>query len=803
MSLRHPGRSDRLPEQITGLVGGTVVIVALVVLGGWLSANYGLTSIAPGLASMKANTAIGFVALGSTLVLATAERGPGRTAAIRGLTLAVLGLTFATIAEFLLQIDLGIDELVARDPVSTSLPGRMSVATAIGLALAATGILTATIRAVPPAVTQAFSQASGLIALVALMGYAYGTNELYELGPYATVSLLSAVDLLLVAVASLVLRREGGSVQRLLVGGPGSATIRRLVVPTTIVPIVVGWLVLTGYRAGLYGPALGIGLLVLAIIGVLRVIVVATATAIDRADRERRRSAAREAGIMSTVADAIITIDAASTIRYANAAADRIFGFRPGHLVGRSLTELMPAELVARHRSGVARYLDERIRRVNWEGTELTGRRANGELFPIDVSFSESMDDGDPTFTGAIRDISARKALEAQVAQAQRLESVGRLAGGVAHDFNNILTAIGGFAALLIADLPEGDARRHDAIEIQEGSRRAADLVRQLLAFSGRQVLRPEPTNVSAVVRGVGPLIRQLIGENIAVQLPSPHRSAVVLADPGQLEQIVVNLAVNARDAMPRGGRLSIEVGVVEMEIEDSLRHPGVAPGTHVLLAVSDTGTGMDETTRERIFEPFFTTKGEGRGSGLGLATVHGIVEQSGGHIWVYSEPGRGTTFKVYFPIADDAAGIPDADAKLAAAHPRVAPDTAGVLRPATVLVAEDEPSIRALIELVLGREGLRVLAVGDAEEALALAASTEIDLLVTDVVMPGRSGFELAKALRAGQPHVAVIFMSGYTEAGLSNEAAIARPDVLLDKPFPPAVLVAAVRRALDTRDA
>ena len=398
-------------------------------------------------------------------------------------------------------------------------------------------------------------------------------------------------------------------------------------------------------------------------------------------------------------------------------------------------------------------------------------------------------------FEGTASDVTQQRTLEAQFRQAQRLEAVGRLAGGVAHDFNNVLTAITGYAELLLEDLGPEDPKRPDVEEIKAAAARASALTRQLLAFSRKQVLQTRVLDVNEVVRTLEKMLRRLIGEDVRLELALAPSVRAVRADPGQLEQVILNLAVNSRDAMPHGGRLTIESGDVELDEAYARAHPGAAPGRYVMLAVADTGTGMDAEIQAHIFEPFFTTKEQGKGTGLGLATVYGIIKQSGGSVWVYSEPGRGTTFKIYLPRVDEAvAGEPLA---------QVEPEAVGGKE--TVLVAEDDPSVRAVVADVLTQKGYRVLRAPDGQAALEMAGSHPgaIDLLVTDIVMPGMTGRELAEALAAARPGVLLLYMSGYTDDAVVRHGVLEAGVPYIQKPFTPSALAAKVRAVLDRRPA
>jgi PAS domain S-box-containing protein len=391
---------------------------------------------------------------------------------------------------------------------------------------------------------------------------------------------------------------------------------------------------------------------------------------------------------------------------------------------------------------------------------------------------------------GVGMDIDGRKSLEEQFRQAQKMEAVGQLAGGVAHDFNNLLTVIHGYAELLLTNLTAGDQRRADVDEIVRAAERAAGLTRQLLAFSRKQVLQPTLLDMNSLVIQASKMLRRLIGENIElVTKLAPARPAVV-ADAGQLEQILMNLAVNARDAMPQGGRLSIETATVVLDESYAIQHVAVRPGPYVMLAVTDNGAGMDEQTRRRLFEPFFTTKERGRGTGLGLATVYGIVKQSGGYVWVYSEPGRGSTFKVYLPHVEDGATIEPATS-----------DVEGVPSGSeTVLLVEDEQAVRSLSRALLERAGYQVLDAADPREAEEVFRqhTDRIDLLVTDVIMPGSSGPALFGRLSVERPNLRVLYMSGYTDDAIVQHAGLPANMVFLQKPFTAHGLMCKVREAL-----
>ena len=379
---------------------------------------------------------------------------------------------------------------------------------------------------------------------------------------------------------------------------------------------------------------------------------------------------------------------------------------------------------------------------------------------------------------GVATEITARKQLEDQFRQAHKMEAVGRLAGGVAHDFNNVLTVIRAQTEFLLADLPADDSRRAEVLEIQNAADRAAAFTRQLLAFSRRQLLQPEVLELNEVITGMEMMVRRLVGEDVVLLTKLEPQIPTVWADPGQLQQVIMNLVVNARDAMPRGGTLLIETGVVELDEHYPRQHPTAKPGVHVVLVVTDTGCGMDPATRSRIFEPFFTTKEPGKGTGLGLSTVYGIVKQSGGHIWVYSEVGRGTTFKLYFP--------PHYGASRAVTVERAAPLPA-LASGATILLVEDERPVRSTVRRLLERHGYQVLEAANGLDALELVTSRggEINLVLSDMVMPGMGGIELASRVRAIAPELPVLLMTGYTEEAISRAGERPLDQHIIEKPF------------------
>ncbi|MGB7468592.1 MAG: PAS domain S-box protein [Candidatus Acidiferrum sp.] len=420
-------------------------------------------------------------------------------------------------------------------------------------------------------------------------------------------------------------------------------------------------------------------------------------------------------------------------------------------------------------------------------------RKDGSVIWVSDTAVVVSGSDRHPVMEGIIIDITERKLLENQLQQSRRMEAVGRLAGGIAHDFNNLLTIIKGYAELALQRTGIQPEMRADVMQIESASERASMLIRQLLAFSRRQVLQPKIIDLNSIVLGLDKLLARLMGEHIEMVTRCRAQAGNVKADPAQVEQVIMNLVVNARDAMPKGGRLTVETFNVDLDSTYARDHVSVKPGPYVMLAVSDTGVGMNPETVAHIFEPFFTTKESGQGTGLGLSTVYGIVKQSGGYIWVYSEPNKGTTFKVYLPRVTE----------LAASKPEVVALPTSATGSETILLVEDEEAVRELASRILSAKGYVVVAAKNPSEAEQFASkhTGEIHLLLTDIIMPGTSGRELARRITAAHPRTRVLYMSGYTDNVLAQGGVLEPGLSFLHKPFTPGALVQKVRDVLDSR--
>jgi PAS domain S-box-containing protein len=496
-------------------------------------------------------------------------------------------------------------------------------------------------------------------------------------------------------------------------------------------------------------------------------------------EREERSRLLTEAAFDGVV----VTVD--GVIREANKGMADILGYELDEILGRPVTDFIPEELHAEVAVRVRDGLEGRY--------EFEIRRKDGRKVLLEATTKNLLIGGLRGRISAVRDITSLRSLEQQLRQAQKMEAVGRLAGGVAHDFNNLLTAIFGYAELLGEELPADHPGREDLREIRAAATRASALTRQLLAFSRQQVLQPVVLNLNDVVENVERMLHRLLGEDVALEAHFARDLGNVRADAGQLEQVIMNLSVNARDAMPTGGKLTIETANVDLDAGYAEQHQPVIPGRYVMLAVSDTGTGMTDAVKTKVFEPFFTTKEAGKGTGLGLATVYGIVKQSGGYVWLYSEPGQGAAFKIYLPRVDAPRDAPV-----------VAPNLAGtVAGTETLLLAEDDPLLLPLARELLTKLGYKVLEARDAPEALAAARAHQgqIHLLVSDVVMPGGGGFQLAQQLLVERPTLRVLYMSGYTDEAVVRHGLLERGLNYLQKPFTPAVLARRVRDVLDAK--
>jgi len=525
------------------------------------------------------------------------------------------------------------------------------------------------------------------------------------------------------------------------------------------------------------------------------------------------RTGALQSAIFNSANFSSIATDAKGVIQIFNVGAERMLGYTAGDMVNRITPADIsdPQEVIARAKElsielgtqimpGFEALVFKASRGIE-DIYELTYIRKDRSRFPAVVSVTALRDaedavyrdgEGKPQhFISVVEDVTERRTLEAQVRQASKMEAIGLLAAGVAHDFNNLLSVVLSYSELLAADLKDGDPMRSNLEEIKGAGLQAVQLTRQLLAFSRRQVLEPQIVDLTEIVRGMGKMLGRVIGADVQLSVTGDHALGKILVDPGQMEQVIMNLAVNARDAMPRGGKLTLETSAVVLDEASAAKHVGVKPGSHVLLTVKDTGIGMDRATQARMFEPFFTTKEPGKGTGLGLATVFGIVRQSGGAIGVSSEPDAGTVFEIYFPTAQEET----------VAHVSLRPPELHTLSGSeTILLVENEERVRTLACAILRRYGYNVLDAQSSGDAVLICEQHRgtIHLLLSDVVMPRMNGWQLATRLLAVRPQMRVLYMSGYADSAAAHHAARHPGVAFLQKPITPVALALKVRETL-----
>ena len=770
-----------------------VLLLSVIALIGWGLHEPILTSFLAHFPTMKVNTAIGF-ALGGISLLGLRVRRLGEfTGWICASAMILLGLLSGM--EYLVG-DLGLDQLILKDSVSRAgaPPGRMAMATALNFVLIGLALLWLH-RHWSPRIAHLLLIPAVCVTVLSFADYIYGSSAASRLVPFTSVSLNSTLAFGGLCVGILCAIPDYGLVGIMRMPGQSGAIARSLIPATVLIPLAVGWLRLWGQRRGWYGTESGIAIFATANIVIMTAIIFRTVTFLFRTENEKgqgtvalraqRDTLQRQAELINLANDAIIVADAKRVITAWNGGAEKMYGWKESEAVGRVIHELLqtvgpiPVEEI-----------DSVLRTTQrWEG-ELVHTHKDGRKITVDSRhILPRSGAGDPgSFLEINRDVTERHTLQQQLTQAQKMESLGLLAGGVAHDFNNLLTVIIGYSSMLQGALPESSADQHHkamAREIWKAGDRAAALTRQLLLFSRKQISEPRKITLNAIVLGLHSMLERLIGADVELVVSVAAEAIVIDADPGQLEQVVMNLVVNARDAMPGGGKLIIETQCVDIDATYAESHWSVSRGRHAVLAVSDSGVGMPEEVRSHIFEPFFTTKGPGKGTGLGLSTVYGIVKQSGGEVFVYSEPGRGTTFKIFFP---------EAGGSVEEIRQVITPvDLRGA---ETILLAEDDAALRTFVCDTLAQYGYTVLVSSNGREALNLAHSHDgdIHLLLSDIVMPELGGPELALAFREARPDVPALLMSGYTDRLLPADLFTD----LVQKPFTPTGLLTQIRRAL-----
>jgi PAS domain S-box-containing protein len=518
----------------------------------------------------------------------------------------------------------------------------------------------------------------------------------------------------------------------------------------------------------------------------------------DLTERERigkalREGAARLKAVVETAVDGVILIDACGCVLMFNPACESLFKFHADEIIGQNVKMLMPPPYRAEHDGYLDNFHNTGVRKIIGIGREVTGQRKDGSTFPMDLSVGEAIQDGESIFVGIIHDITERKKTEEQLVQAQKMEMVGQLSGGIAHDFNNLLTVIVGNSEALSDQLKPRPDLQQLADDIGHAGERGAELTQRLLAFSRRQTLRPVEIDCNNLLESMHKLLRRAMREDIEIKLDFDPDISLAFADAAQLESAILNLGLNAQDAMAGGGRLTITTAGASLDGQYQKLHPEVRPGDYVLIAITDTGEGMSKDVLERVFEPFFTTKEVGKGSGLGLSMVYGFVKQSNGHVSIYSEPGLGTTVRMYLPerqTKGPKAPMPTrTDEKIMPGGTE------------TVLVVEDDPFVRTYAMRCLQSLGYVVIAAVDGSDALQkLGTDVHIDLLFTDVVMPGGiNGWELADRAQRSRPGLPVLLTSGYALETLIKHGRANGESVILTKPYRKAELASRMRQALN----
>lgn len=509
--------------------------------------------------------------------------------------------------------------------------------------------------------------------------------------------------------------------------------------------------------------------------------------------RAQDEIAAREAhlrSILDTVPEAMIVIDANGSVTSFSAAAAQLFGYRPEEVVGQNVKMLMPAPYRGEHDGYIGHYLRTGEARIIGYGRVVKGLTKDGAIFPMELAVGEARSDGQRIFTGFIRDLTSRQKMEEELRQSQKMEAIGQLTGGLAHDFNNLLTVITGNLEMLEMSLKDSN-QRELLKDAQDAAQDGAKLTGQLLAFGRRQPLNPKPTDVAPLISNFSELLRRTLGESIELHIRATGSGHLCVVDAPQLQNALLNLAINARDAMPRSGKLTIDISRTRLDAEYAQMYPDIRTGLYVLIAVTDTGSGMSEEVRQRAFEPFFTTKPTGAGTGLGLSMVYGFVKQSGGNIQIYSELGQGTSVRIFLPLAESVQT--SGELGLGAAEMGAMPRGSE-----TILVVEDDARVRRVTAARLRSLGYEVIEADNGAAAfLLLAAHPKIAMIFTDVVMPGgMNGDELAEAALTAKPDLKVLFTSGYAEPAVARQSL--RVGAWLKKPYTAAELAEKVREIL-----
>jgi len=768
-----------------------VVIISLTALVGWATDSHTLRGLALDLPTMKINAAVGFLLGALSLITLHRKTLPKSVGWMFAFGMTLIGAL--TLCEYLVGLDLGIDQLIVNDFTSRPgvPPGRMAMVTALNFSLVGIALILLHRRSSQRAV-QAWTLPPLCITFLSFGGYLFDSRALTRLAHSGSMALNTTIGFAGLCCGILCAIPDVGLVAAISLPGISGALARRLIPAAVIVPLFLGFVRLRGQQMGLYGTEFGVAIFAVASCSIMVTLILWSVNSLSRLEVAKEKSSEelrtqrdilkRQAELINLANDAIVIADAKRVITGWNGGAEKLYGWKESEAVGQLIHRLLQTASTISTEE-----IDNLLRTNNrWEG-ELIHIRKDGRKVVVDSrQILPETDIGAPgSFLEINRDITDRKELQEQLLQSQKLESLGQLAGGVAHDFNNLLTVIIGYSDFILEQLPANHAVRSEVEQIAKAGARASSLTRQLLTFSRRQVTSPINLTLNNVVLGLEKMLNRLISEDIQLTISLDQTPSVILADPGQIEQVVMNLVVNARDAMPNGGKLMIETATANVDEGYAESHLSINQGTYAVLIVSDNGTGMSPEVKEHIFEPFFTTKEVGKGTGLGLSTVYGIVKQSGGGIFVYSEPGLGTTFKMFFPAVNES--VSQSPAK---------PTAEGLDGTETILLAEDEEPLRKFVHEALARHGYNVIVCSNGQEALMIARQHQgkIHLLVSDVVMPEVGGSELLDAFSLVRPGVPALLMSGYSDR-------MRRKDInakLLQKPFTGTDLLREIRSIL-----
>ncbi len=781
----------RFVDHAPAVCAAFAIAISLLTLNGWYTGSHALIAWSSDIATMKFNVCVAAILAAISILTLRPASWVNWIGRIAAAACACIGL--ATIAEYAFRWNAGIDELFVRDlnPGPGFAAGRMAPATALSLIFIGAALLLARSRTTHRA-AQLVCLPAGIIALLSFGSYFYGSAELNRFAPFGPMALNTTIVSSCLLAGVLLQMPDSGLVAPLTLRGFSGTLARRLIPMAILVPLAAGWLTLRGENLGFYGREFGVAIFtVLTIVGLVfllagsvnflaRIETVREKTSLDL--KRQRDVLKHQAELIDLSNDAIIIADSRRRIVAWNVGAEALYGWRENEAIGQYIHEFLRTSSTI----PVAE-IDETLHvRHKWEG-QLIHTCRDGKQVTVDSRHVLRPDaDGQPgRFLEINRDVTDRKRLEEQLFQSQKMESLGQLAGGIAHDFNNLLTVINGYCELILGSTEPDRRYLDDVRQIRSAGDQAAKLTQQLLAFSRKQLLKSVVLNLNHVIADTTRMLRRLIGSQIDLVMNLAPDLANVRGDAGQVQQILINLVVNARDAMPSGGALRIETFNTTRNFRRAESPAALQPCVH--LTVIDTGSGMKPEIVERIFEPFFTTKSRERGTGLGLATVYGIVQQMSGEIEVESRVGTGTLFHLYFPKTDE---------PLAAAVPVAAADLRGS---ENILVVEDQENVRALIVTALKGFGYNVWSAANAQQALAFSESHKdrLDLLVSDIVMPGMDGNELAVHIQKARPGIRILLISGYTNRAIAATA-VPQGAAYLPKPFTPETLGDKVRQLL-----